>query len=125
MAFNNLFFTFDESLKWSPADLKKNRSHILGALLLLVFFVGGQVILFAHQHKLNKFEFGRHSHPFQHTVTEKCSLCDAMHFNTMVANEHTAVTHLLVATHYDYKAVTRTFISFSLILSTGRAPPVS
>jgi hypothetical protein len=103
----------------------KNKSYIIGAWLLLVFFVGGQVMLFAHRHKVIKFELGKNSRPYQQTVTDKCSLCDAMHFNTMAANEHTPVMHLLVATHYDYKAVTRTFISFSLILSTGRAPPVS
>jgi len=102
----------------------KNRSYIIGAWLLLVFFAGGQAILFAHQHKVSKFELGKHSRPFQQTVTEKCFLCDAMHFNIMVANELPPVVHLLVATHYDYIAVTRTFISFSLILSTGRGPPV-
>jgi len=125
MAFTNLLFTFERSLNRQPADLKKNRSYLIGAWLLLVFFVGGQVMLFAHQHKVSKFEFGRHGHTNQQTVTEKCSLCDAMHFNTMVANEHIPVVHLLVATHYDYKAVTRSFISLSLILSPGRAPPVS
>jgi len=105
--------------------LKKNKLHIIGAWLLLVFFVGGQVILFAHQHKVSKFEISKSSRPFQQTVTEKCSLCDAMHFNSMVVNEHPPVVHLLTASHYDYKAVTRTFVSLSLILSPGRAPPVS
>jgi hypothetical protein len=114
-----------ESLKWSPAGLKKNKSYIIGAWLLLVFFAGGQVMLFAHQHKVSKFEFGRHSHPNQQTVTEKCSLCDALHFNTIMVNEHPSVVDLLAASHYDYKAVTRSFVSLSLILSPGRAPPVS
>ena len=82
-------------------------------------------MLFAHQHKVSKYELGSHSRPYQQTVTEKCSLCDAMHFNTMVVNEHPPVVHLLPATHYDHKAVTRTFVSLSLILSPGRAPPVS
>ncbi len=125
MAFNNLLFKFGGSLNRQPADLKKNRSYIIGAWLLLVCFVGGQVIVFAHQHKLNKFEFGKSSPPIQQTVTEKCQLCDALHFNPMMANEHPAVVHLLVASHYDYKAVTCTFVSLSLILSPGRAPPVS
>jgi hypothetical protein len=114
-----------ESLKWSPVDLKKNKSHIIGAWLLLVFFVGGQVILYAHQHKVSQFGFSRNSHPLGQTVTEKCSLCDAMHFNSMTVHEHSVVMQLLVATHYDYKAVTYSFVSLSLILSPGRAPPVS
>ena len=117
--------TFGGLLKHQPADLKKNRSYIIGAWLLLVFFAAGQAMLFAHQHKVSKSQFAQHNHPNQHTVTEKCSLCDAMHFNTMVANEHAPVLHFLVATHYDYTAVTRSFISLSLILSPGRAPPVS
>jgi len=105
--------------------LKKSKAYTFGAWLLLVFFTGGQVMLFAHQHKVNKFEISKNSRPFQQTVTEKCSLCDAMHFNTMMVNEHLPIVHLLAASHYDYKAVTRTFASLSLILSPGRAPPVS
>jgi hypothetical protein len=107
--------------------LKKNKSIILGAWLLLVFFVGGQVILFAHQHRLTKFTGHidvKHA-ASQQTVTEKCSLCDAMHFNTMVVNGHTPVLHLLVASHHQYIVVSPTFISLSLILSPGRDPPVS
>jgi hypothetical protein len=127
MAFNNLLFTFDRSLNRQPADLKKNRSYILGAWLLLVFFVGGQVILYAHQHRVNQFSGHipvKHASS-QQTVTEKCALCDALHLNTMVAGEHAVVVHLLVASHYDYQVVTYSFTSLSLILSTGRAPPVS
>jgi hypothetical protein len=113
------------SPKWSPADLKKNKSHIIGAWLLLVFFTSGQVILFAHQHKVSKFEISKSSRPFQQTVTEKCQLCDALHFNTMMVNEHPPVVHLLEVSYYDHQAVTPTFVSLSLILSPGRAPPVS
>jgi hypothetical protein len=105
--------------------LKKSKFHLFGAWVLLVFFAGGQVILFAHQHKVNKFEFSTHSRPFQQTVTEKCSLCDAMHFNAMVAGDHPVMVHLLAASPYAYKAVTYTIVSLSLILSPGRAPPVS
>jgi hypothetical protein len=113
------------SLNSQPADLKKNRSYIIGAWLLLVFFAGGQAILFAHHHKLNQSggKTGYQSHAPLQTVTEKCQLCDALHFNTMVANEHVAVIHLLTATYCDYKALTCTFISLSRIFSPGRAPP--
>lgn len=105
--------------------MKKNRSYIIGAWLLLVFFAGGQAILFTHHHTQNQSggKINHQSHVPQQTVTEKCQLCDAMHFNTMVANEHVAVIHLLTATYYDYKALTCTFISLSRIFSPGRAPP--
>jgi len=36
-----------------------------------------------------------------------------------------AATASAAISHYDYKAVTYGFVSFSLILSKGRAPPVS
>jgi len=114
-------------LFYSLSAVLKNRAKLFGTWLLLVFFAGGQVVLFAHQHKLNQSVgiVSHHGHFPQQTVSEKCSLCDAMHFNAMLVNEPAVVVHLLPATHYDYKAVTRTFISISLILSTGRAPPVS
>jgi hypothetical protein len=107
--------------------LKKGKSHIIGAWLLLVLFVGGQVIVYGHQHKTNQLSdhINRPFHASQQTVTEKCQLCDAMHFNNMAVNEYSPVVHLLVPSHYDYKSVVYTFVSLSLILSPGRAPPIS
>ena len=104
--------------------MKKNKSHIIGARLLLFIFVAGQVILYGHQHKVNTIFSKVHSSTSQQTVTEKCQLCDAMHFNSMVINLRHYVMPVAVS-HYDYKAVTYTFVSLSLILSTGRAPPLS
>ena len=105
--------------------MKQSKAYIFGAWLLLVFFTSGQVILFAHQHKADKSQLAHRHHPNHQTVTEKCQLCDALHFNTMMTHEHTLVVHLLAVSHYDYKAVTYTFVSLSLVLSPGRAPPVS
>ena len=105
-------------------DLKQNKYHILFARLLLVIFVAGQIVLYGHQHKVNTVLNKVHSRSSQQTITEKCQLCDAMHFNSMVINVHLHVAQVAVS-HYDYKAVTYTFVSLSLILSTGRAPPLS
>jgi len=109
--------------------LKRNKAHIVYSWLLLVCFIAGQYMVYEHQHKINA---GSGTNAYRHAanpsgtiVQEKCSLCDAMHFNTMIANEHPPIVHLLIASHYDHKAVTRTFVSLSLILSPGRAPPVS
>lgn len=107
--------------------MKKSKYHIFYAWLLLIFFVAGQFAVYGHQHKGNKAtsHLIRHqTSPSQHTVSEKCQLCDAMHHNTMVVNAHYYIAPIVVS-HYNYKAVTYTFVSLSLILSTGRAPPIS
>jgi hypothetical protein len=106
------------------ADLKQNRYHIQLARLLLVIFVAGQIVLYGHQHQVNTVLNKVHSQSSQQTITEKCQLCDAMHFNSMVINMHYYVVPVVVS-HYHYKAVTYSFVSLSLILSTGRAPPIS
>lgn len=121
--FKILFTTF-VFIKNSPAVLKKSNYQVFCSRLLLILFVAGQVILYSHQHKFNNTRSHFKHHTAQQTVTEKCQLCDAMHHNTMVVGSHYYAVPVVVS-HYDYKAVTYTFVSLSLILSTGRAPPVS
>jgi hypothetical protein len=104
--------------------LKSNKCHIQLARLLLFIFVAGQVILYGHQHAVNTSLSKVHSRASQQTITEKCQLCDAMHFNSMVINVQLHIAPIAVS-HYNYQAVTYTFVSLSLILSTGRGPPVS
>ena len=108
----------------SPVALKKSKYPIFYAWLLLVLFVAGQVIVYSHQHKINNALSKGHAQTSHQIITEKCQLCDAMHFNTMVINTHSVVIPVAVS-HYDYKTVTYTFVSLSLILSPGRAPPIS
>jgi hypothetical protein len=107
--------------------LKKGKFHIFYAWLLLIFFVAGQVAVYGHHHKLNRAtsRLIRHqTSSSQQTVTEKCQLCDAMHHNTMVVNGHYYIAPIVV-NQYNYKTVTYSFVSISLILSSGRAPPIS
>jgi hypothetical protein len=92
--------------------------------LLLLIFVAGQVVLYGHQHKVNTAFSKVHSGTSKQTITEKCQLCDVMHHNTMAVCVLYGVPPAVIS-HYDYKAVAYTFVSLSLILSTGRAPPVS
>jgi len=104
--------------------LKQRTPHFVFAWLLLVLFVAGQVAIYAHSHQSNGTPFkSQHSTSHQY-FTEKCQLCDAMHHNFMAVNVAAAVAPAAVS-HYDYKAVTYSFVSYSLILSTGRAPPAS
>jgi uncharacterized membrane protein len=104
--------------------LKKGKYNIFYSWLLLSFFVAGQVTVFSHQHKVNTIVHKAHYPAGRQIITEKCQLCDAMHSNSMAINTHAEVTYLALS-NYDYKSVTYQFVSLSLILSTGRAPPVS
>jgi hypothetical protein len=88
----------------------------------MVCFAAGQVMVYAHQH-LVKY----HTHQTsdnQQTVTEKCQLCDAMHHNSMMLTDHQyfsvdySTVHFYTPGQYD-------FVSIALILSSGRAPPLS
>jgi hypothetical protein len=99
--------------------LKKRNYPIFYARLLLIFFAAGQSALYFHQHKFTFAKAPVHGQ----TLTEKCRLCDAMHHQTM-ALAAVATDMPGISGHYDYTIVTYTFVSLSLILSTGRAPPL-
>jgi hypothetical protein len=104
--------------------LKKNKYHILCARLLLLIFVAGQAILYGHQHGSNATALKVHPSAHQQTVTEKCQLCDAMHFSRATINHQVyfqpaaAGITLFIPDAYN-------FVSMSLILSAGRSPPLS
>jgi hypothetical protein len=89
----------------------------------LIFFIAGQVILYAHQHQNNNGVGKVSSLSFQQTITQKCQLCDAMHHNNTVLTHH-VYFQPIVFSHWFFVNPTYDFISLSLILSSGRAPPV-
>ena len=101
--------------------MKKGKRHILYAFTLLICFIAGQWAVYAHQHKT----FAHVTRAAHSTVlTEKCQLCDAMHHNSMIQHSPTAFTSTVVTDHV-YKQGTYDFVSIALILSSGRAPPLS
>jgi len=104
--------------------LKERKNHIIFSWLLLLFFVAGQVVLYSHHHgaeptvvKVNHQISGK-------SVSEKCGLCDAMRFNSMEINQAVSSNHLL-AIDFFFIVNPTDFVSFSLISSAGRSPPVS
>jgi hypothetical protein len=102
--------------------LSKGKLRIIYTWIVLICFAAGQVMVFAHQH-LIKY----HTHQTscnQQTVTEKCQLCDAMHHNSMTVVDH-QYFNPVVSTDYFYTQGKYNFISIALILSSGRAPPLS
>ena len=107
-------------------DLKKNRYIVFRAWLLLFCFAAGQYMVLVHQHKTMQrvaYSASKSQHKPIVTIQEKCDMCDAMHHVAMVLTHHvyyfsvTAHQHIFKQGDYD-------FVSISLILSSGRAPPV-
>jgi hypothetical protein len=107
-----------------PGRLKINKYVIIRAWMLLIFFAAGQVVIYAHQHPSSLSNAGADSHSSSKQVfTEKCSLCDAMHFNHMDI-VHAASALPVAAGSYVYIRSDYNFITLSLILAAGRSPPL-
>lgn len=102
--------------------LKRAKRHIIYTWIVLFCFAAGQVMVCAHQH-LVKYSTHQTSQN-QRTVTEKCQLCDAMHHNNMMIDNHQYFSPVVSTDHF-YTPGKYDFISIALILSSGRAPPVS
>jgi hypothetical protein len=84
-------------------------------------------MVYAHQHNYaigTSKTYSVSKNLSQQTVQEKCYLCDAMHHNFMVTASHIYFNPVAVAS-YVFKSVEYSFTSIQLILSSGRAPPVS
>ena len=108
--------------------MKKNKLNIIYSWLLLVCFVAGQYMVYSHQHQLVKgisktASLTNNNQQQQTTVKEKCDMCDAMHHTFAVIDTplyttpQQAVMHVFKPGNYD-------FVSISLVLAAGRAPPV-
>ena len=102
--------------------LKRAKRHIIYTWIVLFCFAAWQVMICAHQH-LVKYSTHQTS-TNQQTVTEKCQLCDAMHHNSMMIDHHHYFNPVVSADHF-YTPGKYDFVSIALILSSGRAPPVS
>jgi len=123
--FCKFFFSFD--IKYNPVAWleKKSKQRIFLSRLLLIVFAAGQVIVYSHQHHTTVSLLTKAAHQSsRQQISDKCQLCDAMHHAQMVlsspvyAPSAPADFQLLNTGRYS-------FVSLSLILSPGRAPPVS
>ena len=101
--------------------MKKNNRHIVCAWILVICFAAGQWAVYAHQHKTS-VRITRAAHGA--VITEKCQLCDAMHHNSMIQHAPQVFAAIHVTDHV-YKQDKYDFVSISLILSSGRAPPAA
>ncbi|TSD64943.1 hypothetical protein FFF34_013675 [Inquilinus sp. KBS0705] len=107
--------------------MKRSTYHIIYSWALLVCFVTGQYMVYAHQHNIVK---KAHFHALQNdnnsskqVLTEKCPLCDSMH-HTHMELTHNNTYYTSNSINHTYITVTYDFKSIALILASGRAPPV-
>jgi hypothetical protein len=105
---------------------KKSKQRIFLSRLLLIVFAAGQIIVYSHQHNTNVASIANkatHQSSRQH-VSDRCQLCDAMHHNQVVLGSQ-AFAPAAAASFQLFTVGSYAFVSISLILSPGRAPPVS
>jgi hypothetical protein len=106
--------------------VKRNKYYIIQTWMLLLCFVAGQFMVYAHNHgdsvAVNRSAYHHRDIQPKQTVTENCQLCDAMHHNTM-ATGSLAYFAPVVITNYFYKAISHDLVSIKLIHSAGRSPP--
>lgn len=105
--------------------MKKNKYHIYYSRMLLICFLAGQCMIYAHTHAgsgvTSSYQPAKSSS--HQTVQEKCYLCDVMHHNAMVVSTGVhlaasgAVLHLFNIVEYN-------FTSIRTAHTSSRAPPV-
>ena len=84
-------------------------------------------MVYAHQHNVvsnTDKAYNISKNIPQQTVKEKCYLCDVMHHHVMVTTSQVYFNPVVVASHI-FKKTEYNFTSIQLILSGGRAPPLS
>ena len=109
--------------------MKKSTYHIIFAWALLLCFVTGQYMVYAHQHNQVKNVHNSANHDCKnssHTVVkEKCEICDSMHHVAMELSGSVVYTHTLTTNHHTFKSPVYHVTSIALILAAGRAPPIA
>ncbi|MBD1393733.1 hypothetical protein [Mucilaginibacter glaciei] len=108
--------------------MKKSTYHIICAWVLLLSFIAGQYMVYAHQHFVNKGAHTTVCHSplksSQPTVSEKCAVCDSMHHVNM---ELVSPASYCTVDYADFVFHTfqYNFTSIALILAAGRGPPTA
>ena len=80
-------------------------------------------MVFAHQHSVlgNVITAGKSGIT---VLKEKCDICDTMHYTYALLTQHVYFTPAIAVTfHYQYEKTDVKLIQ--LIISSGRAPPIS
>lgn len=105
--------------------MNKRKAHILLSWLLLLFFVVGQFVIYAHQHhaKYNTLSFQKDSQHDQQVVHEKCNLCDQMHHAAMQVAQPLLYGIILNPVSRIYIPVQHHYKANALVHADGLSPP--
>ncbi|WP_462267095.1 hypothetical protein [Mucilaginibacter sp.] len=104
--------------------MKRAKLHIVVAQILLLCFVAGQFLIYAHQHHAKAHVVEVQKKPFTSVVKERCDLCDAMHHTVMLPGTTPHLPSLFSSAYRHFVANEFHFTPIGLILASGRAPPV-
>jgi len=107
--------------------LNKSKSHIFLSWLLLLFFVAGQGIVYAHQHdsKFNATSVGKSTHDLSkhENVHEKCTLCDQMHHTPIDVVQPFNFAQILATVEISFCAAQHHYKGKTLVHADGLSPP--
>jgi len=105
-------------------QLKKRQAKILSSLLLLLTFVVGQVIIFAHTHKFDH-QTAKHyaAQKDKSKVSEdNCPIC-VQHGNVQLLLQQHQFSFWSLSSSYTPVAFSAIYQSIELLLSGNRGPP--
>jgi hypothetical protein len=105
--------------------VKKNKLPVICSWALLICFIAGQYMVYAHQHQFIKgaVKSVYTSQKQQQIIKERCYLCDAMHHQAAIIDDLFHFAPQVIEIHF-YKTCDYDFVSMGLVLAAGRAPPV-
>jgi hypothetical protein len=103
--------------------LKNRTAKILTSLLLLLTFVTGQLIVFAHTHKTDTQHAKHYAQKDKSKISEdNCPIC-TQHGHIQLFLQHCQFHFWSVSSSYTPVAFTAIYQSIKLLLSGNRGPP--
>jgi hypothetical protein len=103
--------------------LKNCTAKILTSLLLLLTFVTGQLIVFAHSHNADILHAKHYAQKSRSNVADdKCPIC-TQHGNVQLFLQHGQFQFWSISSSYTSVAFTAIYQSVQLLLSGNKGPP--
>ncbi|WP_311953119.1 hypothetical protein [Mucilaginibacter terrae] len=103
--------------------MTKRTAKILTSFLLLLTFVTGQVILFAHTHKTETQSVKHYAQKDKSKIADdNCPIC-VQHGNVQLFLQHHHFHFFALSSSYEPVAFATIYQSIELLLSGNRGPP--
>lgn len=102
--------------------MKNRTTRIVAALVLLLCFTTGQIIVFSHSHVASYSK----TSPLKHATAsdENCKICQLNHDATAVLNVDLHNTVIYGTAYKQLRLTTLSYQSLALVLAATRGPPV-